>query len=89
MPIKITAKTRLSPYNLVIQVGSSKSHTPKREILLRLVGKKGPKLAHMNQTLPNNQSIAAKTVRFMGLAHINNPNKSQRPISAKRRYIIY
>jgi len=28
-------------------------------------------------------------VRFMGLTHINNPNKSQRPISAKRRYTIY
>ena len=28
-------------------------------------------------------------LRFMGLAHINNPNKSQRPINAKRRYSIY
>ena len=28
-------------------------------------------------------------VRFMGLAHINNSNKSQMPISAKRRYTIY
>ena len=28
-------------------------------------------------------------VRFMGLAHINNPNKSQKPISDKRRYTIY
>jgi len=33
--------------------------------------------------------LMTRRVRFMGLAHINNPNKSQRPISAKRRYTIY
>ena len=37
----------------------------------------------------SSKEYEVRCVKFMGLTHINNSNKSQRPISAKRRYTIY
>ena len=52
-------------------------------------GRGTPGCAGIATTTSVSSPFFAGRVRFMGLAHINNPNKSQRPISAKRRYTIY